>query len=54
MAVWFHRLFQKHNMLPQEFYEMDEYHKALIIASEEIAIEEEEKAIKRANRKGRR
>ncbi|WP_291548072.1 hypothetical protein [Clostridium sp. HMP27] len=53
MAIWFHRLFQKHNILPKEFDEMDEYHKALIIASEEIAIEEEEKAIKKAKKKRR-
>lgn len=52
MAVWFHRLFQKHNISPKELYDMDEFHKALIIASEEIAIEEEEKARKRASRKG--
>lgn len=51
MGVWFHRLFQKHNILPHELYEMDEYHRALIIASEEIAIEEEEKAHKKASRK---
>ena len=51
MAVWFHRLFQKHKIFPKEFYEMDEFHKALIIASEEIAIEEEERVRKRVSRK---
>lgn len=54
MAIWYHRLFQKHNILPQQFNELDEYHKALIIASEELVVEEEEKANKKAKKKGRR
>jgi hypothetical protein len=54
MAVWYHRLFQKHHILPEQFNDMDEYHKALIIASEELVVEEEDKSAKKARKKGRR
>ncbi len=47
MAVYSHRLFQRHHILPQDFYEMDDCKKAFIIASEQIQIEEEKKLDRR-------
>lgn len=49
-----HRIFQNHNIPPHELYEMDEYHKAFIYASEQIVVEEEKREARRAQMRSRR
>lgn len=50
-----HRIYQKHNILPQDFYLMDDRHKTFIYASELIVMDEEleeQKRMEKASKKG--
>lgn len=38
-----HRIFQRHGIMPQEFYALETRYKTFMYASELLAIEEEEK-----------
>lgn len=50
-----HRMFQNHDILPHDFYGMDERHKTFMYASELVVIDEEKaeaERIAKINAKG--
>lgn len=46
-----HRIWQVHNVMPHEVYQLDRSQKVFLYASEELAFEAEEKQRKEAERK---
>lgn len=53
-ANFAHFIFQKHHIMPRDYYEADRESKAFMIASVELQVERERAEMKKAKRKRRK